>query len=30
MALAGLILGYLFLSFILFVILVVIPSLNWH
>ena len=30
MALAGLILGYLFLGFILFVILVVIPSLNWH
>jgi VIT1/CCC1 family predicted Fe2+/Mn2+ transporter len=30
MALAGLILGYLFLGFILFVILVVIPSLNFH
>ena len=30
MALAGLILGYLGLGFILFVILVVIPSLNWH
>lgn len=30
MALAGLILGYLALGFILFVILVVIPSLNWH
>jgi hypothetical protein len=30
MALAGLILGYLCLGFILFLILVVIPSLNWH
>ena len=30
MALAGLILGYLFLGFILFVILVVIPSLNFR
>jgi len=30
MALAGLILGYLALGFILVLILVVIPSLNWH
>ena len=30
MALAGLILGYLALGFILFVLLVVLPSLNWH
>ena len=30
MALAGLILGYLGLGFILFLVLVVIPSLNWH
>lgn len=30
MALAGLILGYLALGFILFVILIVIPSLSWH
>ena len=29
-ALAGLILGYLGLAFILFVILIVIPELNWH
>lgn len=30
MAMAGLILGYLGLGFILFVILIVIPELNWH
>ena len=30
MALAGLILGYLGLGFVLFLILIVIPSLNWH
>ena len=30
MALAGLILGYLALGFVLFLILVVLPSLNWH
>jgi hypothetical protein len=30
MALAGLILGYLALGFILFVILVILPELNWH
>ena len=30
MALAGLILGYLGLGFILFLLLVVLPSLNWH
>lgn len=30
LALAGLILGYLGLGFVLFVILVVIPSLSWH
>ena len=30
MALAGLILGYLGVGFILFVILIVLPSLNWH
>ena len=30
MALAGLILGYLCLGFVLFVILVVLPELNWH
>lgn len=30
MAMAGLILGYLALGFILFVILIVIPELNWH
>ena len=30
LALAGLILGYLGLGFILFVILVVLPALNWH
>ena len=30
MALAGLILGYLGVGFILFVVLIVLPSLNWH
>ena len=30
MALAGLILGYLWLGFILFLLLIVLPSLNFH
>ena len=30
MALAGLILGYLALGFVLFVIFIVLPALNWH